>query len=385
MRIAFLIRSLVRAGAEGQLVTLARGLKAAGHEVRVAVFYAGGELEPVLSSAGIRVVDLRKTGRWDVRFLGRLARYVKEYSPDVLYGFMPGANLAGLTLKPWVPVVWGIRDSSTEVLGTRGLARASVAAQQRLANLPALIIANSHAGRDYNVRHGFPANRTLVIPNGIDTDRFAPDAQLRARAREAWGIRPNEPLVGLVARLDPTKDHPSFVRAAARVAACHPHVRFVCVGGGPEPTLASLRSLARSLALGDDRLIWAGHHADMPAVHNALDIACSTSVTEAFPNALAEAMSCGTPCVVTDVGDSARIVGATGVVVPAAAPSSFADALLATLARLETSAVPMREAARSRVVAEYGLESCVRRTTDALQSVVKAPRNAPGEILAQPT
>ncbi len=176
------------------------------------------------------------------------------------------------------------------------------------------------------------------------------------------------PVIGIVARLDPIKDHASFLEAAAGVAAAMPAARFVCVGNGEPVYTASLKTRATALGL-DSRLLWAGARHDMSAVYNALDVNVLCSIGEGMPNVLGEAMACGTPCVVTDAGDSALVVGDTGPVVPVRAPRELAAAMI------ELAGAPPAERharalqARQRIVERYDAHACASRLGDALASV----------------
>lgn len=328
MKIVFLIRSLYCGGQERQLILLSKGLSECGHDVVIATFYSGGPLENDLWNTKVRVRPLNKWGRWDVfGFLSRLIKVVREERPDVLHGYLFTPNLIVTILKLFFPtmrVVWGIRCSNLDF--DDWLARLSFKVNCWLSRFPDAIIANSHAGRDHHVAFGFPAEKTVVIPNGIDTERFRPDPVARQQVRSEWGISEHEKLIGLVGRLDPMKDHPTFLKAAALVANKQNDVQFVCVGGGPHGYLATLQTLAKRLGL-EERLRWVGAREDMPAVYNALDIAVSSSYTEGLSNVIGEAMACGVPCVVTDVGDSAWVVGDTGEVVPPKDPVALKNAI----------------------------------------------------------
>src|SRR5215510_16212310 len=112
----------------------------------------------------------------------------------------------------------------------------------------------------------------VVIPNGIDTHVFAPSAQERKRVRTEWGIRDDEKLIGLVGRLDPMKDHSTFLYAAELLVRSHAGSRFACIGDGSPAYKHRLLELTKRLGL-VDRIIWEGWRADLPAVYNALDIA----------------------------------------------------------------------------------------------------------------
>ena len=129
-------------------------------------------------------------------------------------------------------IVWGIRCAHMDFNQYDWLAWVEFKLNCWLSIFPDAIIANSHVGREYHVALGYPAEKTVVIPNGIDTERFCPDPLARSRVRAEWGINEQEKLIGLVGRLDPMKDHPVFIEAAALLAKKRSEVRFVCVGGG---------------------------------------------------------------------------------------------------------------------------------------------------------
>ncbi|TKB75404.1 MAG: glycosyltransferase [Nitrospira sp.] len=373
MKIIFLIRSLGYGGAERQLILLAKGLHARRHDVVVSVFYSGGPLEKELRDAGIRIRPLNKTGRWDVPgFLFRMAKVLREERPEIVHGYLPDPNLVTAVLKPFFPaikIVWGVRSARLDWQQCDWLARANFKLSCRLSGLADAIIANSHAGRAYHITSGYPAEKMLVIPNGIDTERFRPAPTLRERTRSAWGISTGESLIGLVGRLDPQKDHPNFLRAASLVARRRERVRFVCVGDGPDEYRMRLQALARSEGL-DGRLLWMPNPPDMPAVYNALDVTVSCSFGEGLPNVVGEAMACGVPCVVTDVGDSAWVVGDVGEVVPPRNPLALAKAIEKVLAegRGDSSAI------RSRVMAHLSVDRLVADTERVLKDVYQQPR-----------
>jgi glycosyltransferase involved in cell wall biosynthesis len=155
------------------------------------------------------------------------------------------------------------------------------------------------------------------------------------------------------------KDHESFLRAAARVAALRPEARFLCIGEGSEGYRQALVRLAAGLGIAD-RVIWTGRCTDPAAALAGLDICCSSSsFGEGFSNAIGEAMACGLPCVVTDVGDSALLVGATGTVVPRRQPEALAEALLAEVGRLGEG---RGGRARARIVENFSVDRMVERT-----------------------
>ncbi len=369
--VCFLIRSLERGGAERQLTLLAIALAKKGWRVSVLLFYGGGSFAAELVDSGVRLIALEKGGRWDVLpFLVRLVRRLRQESPAVLHSYLTVSNLLAALLKPLFPgtcIVWGVRASDMDLSRYDWLSRVSARAERWFAGMANMIISNSHAGKRHAVDHGFPSDRMVVIPNGIDTSRMVSSAAARQRMRAAWGVAEDEILIGLSARVDPVKGHDIFLQAAALLANAFPQVRFVCVGEGPADFLLQLREQARQAGLGE-RLVWAGVHSNMAAVYSALDIATSTSISEGFSNSIAEAMACSVPCVVTDVGDSAFIVGETGVVVPAHDPGKLAEGwrFLLELPAIERTAWGAR--ACQRVVANFSVDAMV----DATEKVLSA-------------
>lgn len=361
MRLSLLIRDLGYAGAQRQLVALAKGVQQAGHEVAVLCFY-GGPLQAELESSGVQVVCLGKRHRWDMlSFFWRLIRSVRASRPDVLYSFLNEANLVAALMKPLLPrtrIVWGMRDSETDAALHGWLGKLVFRLSKVLSKWPDLLIANSHSGARYYAAQGYPKDRIVVVPNGIDTERFRPDRDAGQRVRAELGITPDLLLFGIVGRLSPMKDYATFLRAAAQV----PNACFLCVGGGSDAYATEMRALADELGL-SSRVFWSAPRGDMPTVFNALDALVSSSAFgEGFSNVVGEAMACSTPCIVTDVGDSAVLVGDTGFGVP----SKNVDALAAAMNRLallpseEKQALSRR--ARDRIEQQFTVDSMVQRT-----------------------
>ena len=372
MKILFLVRSLTVGGAEQQLVEVARGLKRMGHEVIVLVFYPGGLLEDPLRAANVPVISLGKKRRWDiVTFMGRLLEVLREQRADFLYAFFGVSCVLSVFVKRFVPglkIVWGVRAANVDLSQYDLLYRIAYGLECRLSNYADLIIANSHAGREYAIEHRFPSENIVVIPNGIDTERFHPMHDSGFSVRKEWGVEPHEKLIGLVARLDPMKDHPTFIKAASLVAEKRYDVKFVCIGDGPVEYKKYLMRLVIDIGL-ENKLIWAGECRDMPAVYNALDVAALSSHGEGFPNVIGEAMACEVPCVVTDVGDSALIVGDTGIVVKPRDPEALAAGMNNLLVKVEKYRVEETFKARKRICAYFGIEAMVSQTEKALSGL----------------
>jgi len=172
-------------------------------------------------------------------------------------------------------------------------------------------------------------------------------------------------VIGIVGRIVPAKDFATFLQAAARLARTRPQIRFVCIGSGSAEYVRSLRDLAAHLGL-EKRVIWPGELIeDMADGYNAMDIYCSSSYTEGTSNVILEAMACGLPCVVTDVGDSRTIVGETGVVVPSRDAQALADGL-EQMVRWLARKPQLRAAARERILSSFSIDSLAQNTAKAL-------------------
>lgn len=374
MKITFLIRHLNQAGAERQLVTLAKRLHKQGHRVSVAVFYVGGPLEAELLESGVPVHSLAKKGRWDtLNFMYRLVKLVRREQPDILHGYLSVSNiftaLIGM-MCPRVRVAWGIRSSNMNLNDYDWLMRVSYRVERWLSKFADLIIVNSYAGLDYAAAQGYPSEKMVVIPNGVDTDRFKPDRKAGNRVRGEWSITDDQILIGLVGRIDPMKDHSTFLKAAALLTREHPNFTFTCIGRSREPYKKMLVNSGEQLGLGT-RLIWSDARDDMHAVYNALDVlVSSSSYGEGFSNVVSEAMACGVPCVVTDVGDSAIIVGDHGEVVPPQDAQALKDAIERLLEKSRANSFE-GQTSRQRIVDRFSVIELETRTEAALLRLMK--------------
>lgn len=380
MNILFLARALGPGGAERQMALLAAGLQRRGHDVTVATFYPGGNFRAVVTEAGALHISLDKRGRWEViGFLARLRRLLKERRPQIVYSFLPPANiLAALVARAAgrPRVVWGIRVSDMDLGPYDWVQKLAYWNEARLSPSADLLVFNSESGIEGARRRGLATERAVVIANGIDTKAFAPDATARRRLRDAWGVRENETVIGMIGRFDPMKDHATFLRAAGRLALSRPDLRLVLAGVGTAAGNPRLDDLLRSTGCAA-RTILLGERPDMPAVMAALDILClSSAFGEGFPNVLGEAMAAGVPCVATDVGDARHVVGETGEIVPPGDAEALARAMDRLLDRLARSPDAVRGAARDRIVARFSLDRMVDRSESALAQLLGA-RAAP--------
>jgi glycosyltransferase involved in cell wall biosynthesis len=373
-RVVLLIRSLNCGGAERQLVELAKALVRNSIEVTVVTFYEGGPIwDELHRSRSVALRSLSKRGRWDnLRTFTMLTGFLRKYQPAILHSYLVEPSIVGLIAGRWagVPaIVWGVRASNMDYGEYEFLNGLTFRCARSLSRFVDLIIANSEAGKNYHLERGYRPKRFRAIANGIDTDWFRPSADSRRLQRMHWAVRDDEVLVGIAARFDPMKDHVTFLNALAKAVVAQRGLRIAIVGDGLETVRARL--LVHAQEVGLTSIIWAGELADMNHVYPAFDIICSSSAFgEGFSNSIAEAMSSEVTCVVTDVGDSARIVGEAGIVVPPKDPDALASAVI-QLARLRPEERAARgRSARRRVIELFGIPSMTARTIAAYQELL---------------
>lgn len=355
-----------RGGAERQLSLLARALSARGLHIVVAVFYAGGALERELHEGGVEVLDLKKSGRWsNVAIIRTLMSFVRERRPRIFHSYMVTQNLMALTLRPWLArkgcaVVLGIRTALPNAWRYSKMVGLADFVQSVLLTRADLVISNSRAAL-----LGLPgraSGKAVAIPNGVECERYAYEATKRRVTRNAWHLGADSVLIGVVGRLDPQKNHTLLIDAMKLAGDVLDQANLIFVGDDDLGYGNAVRSYAADAGMAS-RIVWVGAADDMSAVYSALDVLCLCSVTEGFPNVLAEAMCVGLPCVTTDVGDAADLVGDRGWVVPPGDARALADALIQSY-----HALPgwNREWPRARVVDQFSVDALADRSLRAL-------------------
>jgi len=377
MKILFLARSLNTGGAERQLVTLAVQLKKRDHDVSVVTFYDDQSLfGQELLKHNVTVHSLQKQNRWDVvGFLIRLIALINREKPEVLHGYLVVPNCLTVFLKPFFPavkIVWGVRSSLTDLSQYDWLIRVTYKLEALLSRFADLIIVNSHAGVKSSLDSGFPEKNMVVVANGIDIERFYPDTDTRLSARESQKISNDIFVVGIVARIDPVKDYANFILGLKTAMAQYENIRGICVGAVDNDDYNSrIQKIIEEHNIGN-KVLWLGKQSDVNYFLNAFDLYVSSSTSgEGFSNSIAEAMASGTPCVVTDVGDSAMIVGKTGGVVPPKDAQLLADSIVHMYECIQRKDLELSKQARERIVCHYTIDKMVNRTERLLLRLIE--------------
>lgn len=336
-----------------------------------------GKYGPLLRRLGVGVIALDMP-RGHVTWSGlvKLWRALRVQKPRVVQTWMYHADFLG-GLLAWLqrlPVVWGIHHSTHQVDCSNRRTLWVVRICAVLSRwVPGKIAVCAQAAVKAHGELGYASAPMVVIPNGYDLSRFAPNREERKRLRQAWDVADDVFVIGMVARLDPLKDHENLFGALALLSAAGLDFAVVLVGTGLDKQNTVLVDELDALGL-RRRVRLMGAVDDIPAVMNALDVHVLSSSSEAFPNVLAEAMSCGTPCVATDVGDAALIVGETGWIVPPKDSKALAEALsVAWEARRNDGAWAKRQSqCRARIAEHFSVAVMVERYRDVWRSAVFA-------------
>jgi glycosyltransferase involved in cell wall biosynthesis len=376
IEVAHIIAGLDTDGAETVLHRLTSHMDPERFSNEVISLTTVGPMAPRLEASGVRVRALgMRPGMPNPYYVARLASWLRFAKPQVVQTWMYHADLLGgvaAKLAGNIPVVWGIHHTNLDRGQNKRLtiwtARACAVLSGRI---PSRIVCCSEASREVHTRFGYAAKKMEVIPNGFDTRQFHPDAEARAAMRRELGLSESCPIIGMAARFHPQKGHRNFMKAAALLHAKNEDAHFLLCGKGIDRQNTELAGWIEEAGL--TRVCHLlGPLEDMPRFFAALDLATSSSLTEAFPVAVGEAMACGIPCVVTNVGDSAAIVGDTGRVVLANDPTALADAWQWLLNGGTTPRQRLGFAARSRVEHNYALQGIVERYEEVYRQVVGA-------------
>jgi glycosyltransferase involved in cell wall biosynthesis len=362
-RIVHIITGLPTGGTQSMLLRLLSRMDPDVWNPTVISLRDKGVIGDKLEAAGVpvRALGMREHPA-DLGAVARLARWLRELRPAIVQTWLYHADLFGGLAARWAggfPVIWNIRQSTLDPHIDRSrtiwIARLCARLSRRL---PKRIICCSETARRVHADLGYDADRMVVIPNGFDVDAFQPDLFARTSVRRELDLAPDTLLIGHVARFHPAKDHENLVEAARLLGEPRPGVHFLLCGEGVDERNEALRGwLDRSGIRNRFHLL--GPRADIERILASLDIASLSSAEEGFPNVIGEAMACGVPCVATDVGECAEIVGNTGRVIPRRAPGALAGAWRQLIEAGPDARRGLGTEARARIEARFALPSMV--------------------------
>lgn len=373
MRVLHVITGLSTGGAEAMLLKLLERMDRQHYTSMVISLTTCGDIGPRIAALGIPVRALGMTSMLSILpGLRHLVREIRQFRPDIVHTWLYHADLLGgmaARLAGVRAVCWGIRSSNLDRDKTHWATRAVRQVCAWLSHaIPQRIFLNSETASRIHVALGYAAHKMTVVPNGFDLSRFRPDEGARARVRAALGCAADTPLVGMVGRHDPLKNHAGLITAMIGVRQTMPRVHLIMAGAGvDENNGALMRCIEQAGLSGCVHLL--GARDDVPELMAALDVLACPSHAEAFPNVVGEAMAAGVPCVVTDVGDCAYILGEAGVVVPVGDMTALAAGLVAMLRLSSEQRAALGARARARVADCFEIGRIVRRYETSYESL----------------
>ncbi|OPY15555.1 MAG: putative glycosyltransferase EpsF [Syntrophus sp. PtaB.Bin001] len=364
MKIVLVITGLSTGGAEMMLLKVLERLNRQRFSPHVISLTTMGEIGSRIVALGIPVEAIgMKTGVPSPLGFARLIRCLRKLRPDVVHTWMYHADLLGglaARLAGVRSVGWCIRHSNFLRIGSKRSTKIVVMICSHLSRcIPDLILCCSEVASRVHSGIGYAGEKMVVIPNGFDVSRFQPNSAARLSVRNELGLSVETPLVGMIGRYDPQKNHAGFFEAAGLLHRRLPDVHFVLAGKGIGKENRYLSDAMKTFEVGEVFHLL-GQRNDINRLMAALDVlAVSSSFGEAFPNVLGEAMACGVPCAVTDVGDSAYIVGKTGCVITSGDMNGLAAAIESILTLSSDEWYSLSAKARARVVEHFEIGKVV--------------------------
>lgn len=365
IKLVLSIRSLNIGGSERQFIELIKHIDKTKFDVSICTMYGGEQEDIVQQIPNIKYYNLQKIGRYDFyKFYTNYSKLLKEIHPDIIYSFLGEMNLFSLWCKPKeAKIIWGFRASNMDLAQYGKVPQLIFWLQKKFSSKVDKIIANSYASIKFHKEEGFDMSRSVVIANGIDTDKFHRNFQKRQEVRAKYHLKESDIAIGIVARIDYMKGYLIFAQAAKALLDTYEHIYFFSIGGGDEKIKNECEAI-----LGDTkRFFWLGNQSNVAHIYSGLDIAASSSFGEGFSNSIAEAMSCEIPCVVTNVGDSSLIVKDIGIVVNPKDVENLYNGLVKMISKNHSD---LGIISRKRIIQCFSIEQMVKNTEKELYALV---------------
>ena len=377
-RVLLLSTSLGMGGADRQILYLAEALLSHGYDVRVVSMTPLGEMGQQAVSRGLPVSSLdMERGRADWSSFRRFVSILRSWKPDVLTSFMYHANLLGRVAGRWAGVPLIVTSIRSERHG--GAARDWLMRLTRW--MDDCCTTNSRQVADsLQARGMFPARKSCVIPNGVDTTSVGISPEERQRLRHELGAAPNDFLWVAVGRLLPQKDYPTLLRAFALL----PQATSALAIAGRGPLLSDLEQMSYEQGTAE-RVKFLGVRDDVPALLIAADGFVLSSAWEGMPNVVMEALTAAKPVVATRVGGLPELVedGKTGLLVPSGEPTALAKAMIRVMSMPPNERTQMGMLGRHHVVSRYGLQFMADQWISLFGELLST-RGLPGSPTGQP-
>jgi glycosyltransferase involved in cell wall biosynthesis len=361
MKITHIITDLDIGGAEIMLYKLLISLQDEALESSVISLMRRGPIAEQIEALGVKVctLDLDQGSYPSLQAIKKLRKFIRILDPNIVQGWMYHGNIVATIaiflcqpMRKKIKLFWNIRQTLYSFINEKVQTIWLIRLGSWLSFLPHSIIYNSTVSVKQHVSLGFSTKKTKMIPNGFDLQKFRPNEQNRRQLlREELRVSESTILIGHISRLHPMKDHATLLRAIDRVT------ENISGSGGKQKVLFLLAGYGVTSELSSNIAIrFLGERADIPRIMSALDILVSSSAWgEGFPNVIGEAMASEVPCVVTDVGDSAYIVGKYGRVCSVGDDQCIANSLLQLIENKQERKTVGKQA-RKRIKENYSMD-----------------------------
>jgi glycosyltransferase involved in cell wall biosynthesis len=372
IRVVHIVSGLIAGGAETMLYRLLANMDSALFESEVISMTDQGQLGGKIQQLGVIVTALGMNRVPSAHKLRTLWSHLRSNPANIIQTWMYHADLiAGIVgkLSTTTPVVWNIRANVAPFSKDKKTYLFTKACAYLSASLPARIVSCSESARQSHIKAGYDASKIVTIPNGFDLNCPSTGATSLRSLRQELELENTTPLIGLITRYDRRKDLPNFAQAAALLLQKIPEVRFILCGNGINWENKELTDILRNTGI-EAACFLLGRREDVTSIMIALDLVTSSSESEGFPNVLGEAMACGVPCVATDVGDSALILGEAGIIVPPKDPQALAAGWRKILTLGKPARVALGLRARRRIEEKFSLRSVVVRYETLYQELL---------------
>jgi len=360
MKIIHIITDLDVGGAEMMLYKLLGSLNDESIDSMVVSLMGRGKVTERIEALGVKVetLDLGQGEHPSWKTIKKLREFMRAFNPDIVQGWMYHGNIAATIavfiyqpIRKKVKLFWNVRQTLYDINSEKIQTRWLIVLGRWLSFFAHSIIYNSNLSAEQHCNVGYLSKKTKIIPNGFDLQKFRPDQNRRQQLREELRVAESVLLVGHISRLHPMKDHATLLRAIDRVVD-----NLSGIGGKQEVLFLLIGHGVTSELSKNPAIRFLGERVDVPRIMSALDIVVSSSAWgEGFPNVIGEAMASEVPCVVTDVGDSAYIVGKYGRVCSVGDDQCIASSILQLIENKQERKTAGKQA-RKRIKENYSMD-----------------------------